>query len=246
MNSSQNDNKDKSKKDNIVPFKARTKKRPKKEIKKINENVSTSVSEPLINIPTVTKYLAGALILIHIILHVLIDEKLLNEAIINLSFVSGRFTGTAIFEPLALITPLTHILIHGSMLHIGMNVVMLVAFGSGIEKWIGGQKFLIVFFGSALLGLALHIAFNYYTVTPVIGASGGISGLFAVALLMLNRARANMFGSGKYGMLPVIALWIGISLLFGLTGSPDGAGVSWEAHIGGFLGGFLIAKILKL
>ena len=196
--------------------------------------------------PPATKYLAGILIAIHVVVHFIINDDLLNEAIINLGFISGRFTGSAIFEPLALITPLTHIMIHGSLLHLGMNVVMLTAFGSGIEKWIGAQKFLIIFFSAALCGLVLHIAFNFYTVNPVIGASGGISGLFAIALLMLNRTSGNIFGHQKYGMLPVIILWVGISLLFGLMSSPDGAAISWEAHIGGFSGGFLIAKIMKL
>jgi membrane associated rhomboid family serine protease len=127
-----------------------------------------------------------------------------------------------------------------------MNTVMLIAFGSGVEKWIGPKKFLTVFIGSALLGCALHFAVNFYSPYPVIGASGGISGLFAVALLMLNRVNGTTFGNKKYGMLPVIALWVAISLLFGLLGSPDGAAISWESHIGGFLGGFLIAKIMKL
>ena len=199
---------------------------------------------PLLNILPVTKYMLAVFIAIHLVVVFLLSDNSLNWLYTHLGFIPGRFTGTAIFEPLALLTPLSHVFLHGSWLHLAMNSVMLLAFGSGIERWIGGRKMVGVFVVSALFGVGAHFALNSASIFPVIGASGGLSGLFAVALIMLNRFNPNM--SGRYGMWPLILSWVGISVIFGVIGSPDGADVAWAAHVGGFLGGFVAVKLLRL
>jgi membrane associated rhomboid family serine protease len=206
---------------------------------------STPPSEPLINMPPYTKYLLGILIAIHLVVVFLLNEAQTHWVYIHLGFIPGRFTGAALFEPLALLTPFTHLLLHGSWLHLAMNTIMLLAFGAGIEKWIGGKKMIAFFILCGLFGMAAHFALNFNSYQPVIGASGGLSGLFAAALVMLNRRNGAM-ARGKYGLLPLIALWVGISVLFGMMGSPDGADIAWAAHVGGFLGGFAVLKWMKL
>jgi len=131
-----------------------------------------------------------------------------------------------------------------SWLHIAMNGVMLLAFGSGLEKWIGTKKMIQIFFICGIFGVVAHFIFNLNSLDPVIGASGGLSGMFAAALIMLHRQNQGL--GGKYGMMPIIVLWLGISILFGIMGSPDGNSIAWIAHIGGFLGGFAAVKILKI
>lgn len=201
-------------------------------------------TEPLINVPPYTKYLLGLLVAIHLIITFALSEEQAYWVYTHLGFIPGRFTGSAFFEPLALITPLTHLFLHGSWLHIAMNSVMLLAFGSGIEKWIGGKKMLVIFFVCGLCGMLAHLALNFNSVQPIIGASGGLSGLFAAALIMLNRQH-NMV-KGKYGFWPLIGLWVGISIIFGFIGSPDGGEIAWAAHVGGFLGGFALVKWMKI
>ena len=225
---------------NVVPLKVpRKKASPPRQNKPMKEP-----SEPLLNMPPYTKYMLGALIAIHLVIIFVLNEEQAHWIFIHLGFIPGRFTGSALFEPLALITPFTHMLLHGSWLHIAMNTVMLLAFGSGIERWIGGQKMIALFVACGLVGVATHFALNYSSYQPVIGASGGLSGLFAAALVMLNRRHSNM--TGKYGMWPFIALWIGISVIFGFMGSPDGGEIAWAAHVGGFLGGFIVIKLMRL
>lgn len=202
--------------------------------------------EPLVNIPPYTKYLLGVIIAIHLVMTFILSEDQNNWTFLHLGFIPGRFTGSALFEPLALLTPITHMFIHGGWLHIAMNSIMLLAFGAGVEKWIGGKKMIIVFLLCGLFGLATHLALNFYSYQPVVGASGGLSGLFAVALIMLNRQSQGMMTRGKYGFLPLIGLWVGISIVFGLMGTPDGGDIAWAAHVGGFLGGFVVIKILKI
>ncbi len=255
------DNKDNAKnlngKSNVIPLKVpRKKKEPnktssiwgrnKKDESYISSQDVNTNSEPLINLPLYTKYLLGLIIGVHLIVTLILNTEQSNWALLNLGFIPGRFTGTAIFEPLTLLTPFSHMLLHGGWLHIAMNSIMLLAFGAGIEKWIGGPKMITFFVLCGLFGLAAHMALNFHSIQPVIGASGGLSGLFAAAIVMLNRQNGGIFSRSKYGFWPIILFWVGISIMFGIMGSPDGGDIAWAAHVGGFLGGFVVLKLMKI
>ena len=137
------------------------------------------------------------------------------------------------------LSPLTHMFLHSGWLHIGMNMAMLAAFGTGVEKVYGAQRFLAFYLLCGLCGVAVHLAFYHDSVSPMVGASGAISGLFAAVLIVLQRA--GQLPNTKYGIMPFVALWIGISVVFAFMGGAAGAGnIAWTAHIGGFLGGFAL------
>lgn len=201
-----------------------------------------SRQEPMFNIPPATKYLLGTFIAIHVLITFI--PGLRDWAILNFGFIPGAFTGHAPFTVYTLATPLTYAFLHGSWLHLLMNGFMMTAFGSGIERWLGARRMVIFFFLCSLCGIALHFLFYMNAGNPVVGASGGLSGLFAAALVMLNRpyGPADM----KRRILPFALLWIGISVAFGLMGGGDGSSIAWIAHIGGFLGGFLVLKLMKI
>ncbi len=254
MNSNDNKNDDD---DNIVPFE---KKMRKKQVRQQEEprlssmhhnshSSNNTISEPLINMPPYTKYLLGALILTHLIVTFVLNEEQFRWILINLGFIPGRFSGEALFEPMALITPFTNIFFHGGWLHLGMNTIMLLAFGSGIEKWLGGKKMIAFFVICGLFGVAFHFLLNMNSINPVIGASGGISGLFAAALVMLNQQSGGHM-AGRFGLWPIIIIWVGVSVLFGFIDSPQmgiaKGEIAWAAHVGGFLGGFITLKAMKL
>ncbi|HPF78478.1 MAG TPA: rhomboid family intramembrane serine protease [Alphaproteobacteria bacterium] len=226
------------KQSNVIPL------RPQKKKTEPPPPKPDPAHEPLINLPPYTKYLIAIILAIHVVVTLLLTAEQAHWVYINLGFIPGRFSGAAIFQPLALLTPLTHLFLHGSWLHVGMNTVMLLAFGSGVERWLGGQKMIFLFITSGLFGAATHFALNYDSISPVIGASGGLSGLFAAALIMINRYNDGM--TGKYGMWPFIILWIGLSVVMGMMGSPDGSQIAWAAHVGGFLGGFIMLKLMKV
>ncbi len=171
-----------------------------------------------------------------------LNFKLTNFVFSQFGFIPANFSGINSFEPIALITPISHMFLHGGWLHIGMNCIMLLAFGSGVERWLGGKAMLIILLFSGVAGAFIHFILNIESVFPVVGASGGLSGLFAAALIMMNQGGAQ---TGRYGIWPFIVLWVGISVVLGSMGSPDGNEVAWAAHVGGFLGGFVILKLLR-
>ncbi len=196
-------------------------------------------SEPFINLPTVTKILVGVIIALHIITAVLLDPPAQYWVMEHFGFIAAYYTGDFPGWP-AFAGPITYMFIHGSWLHIGMNSVMLVAFGSGVEKWMGGKRMFTLFFLCGLAAALIQFILSPFSTNPMVGASGGISGLFAAVLLMFQMQ--GRMGTGKHGILPFIALWIGISVIFGLLGGPDGSTIAWAAHIGGFVAGLLLLK----
>lgn len=219
--------------DNVLHFKPRPPAPP--------ENRKGPKPPPMLNIPPATKYLAGILLGIYAVITLagLICGAVPSIATIAGGFIPASWSGAAPFMIWTPITPLTSILLHGSWMHVGINTLMLVAMGSGIEKWMGVKRYLLLFFGSGLIALLTHFAFEPFSDTPIVGASGGISGIFA-AILMGMKGR-----DGNYsGILPMALAWIGISVLFGLMGSPDGSSVAWIAHIGGFIGGLGMTKLM--
>lgn len=207
------------------------------------ERKTISAAEPMINMPPVTKWLIGLILITHIIVHYALSPEQQDWVMMNLGFVPESFNANP-FSHTVLASIVTHTFLHGGWMHVVMNLFMLAAFGSGVEKWLGAKRLIILFVASALFGVAAHYLLNAHSTFPMIGASGGLSGLFAAAIVMLSRGQQEM--GGRVGILPFALIWIGLSIAFGMMGGPDGSMIAWAAHVGGFLGGFLVLKFMKV
>ncbi len=207
------------------------------------ERARNSASEPMINIPPITKWLIGFILAIHILVGVALNPEQGTWVIEHFGFTPEKFHDGNI-DIYALSSLITHMFLHGGWMHVVMNLFMLAAFGSGVEKWLGSRRMLILFFASGLLGVAAHYILNTASAYPMIGASGGLSGLFAASIVMINKGQREM--GGRIGILPFALLWIALSIGFGMMGAPDGSAIAWAAHVGGFLGGFLVLKLMKI
>ena len=73
--------------------------------------------------------------------------------------------GSDLFKPHQIIT---HIFMHGSLMHLIFNMFMLVMFGGQLEKVWGAKKFLIVYFVSAIGAVILQLGINYYNYASVL------------------------------------------------------------------------------
>lgn len=217
--------------------------RLRREKDKLDRKIASDAAGPIINMPPFTLALLITIVGIHILMSQILSPEQAETIILNFSFIPEHFSNGDI-GGLTLLTPLTHMFLHGSWMHVAMNALMLAAFGSGIERWIGSKRMAILFIGSGLLGAAAHYFLNASSPHTMIGASGGISGLFAGAILMLSRGQREM--GGRWGILPFVLLWIGLSIGFGMMGAPDGSAIAWASHVGGFLGGFAILKLMRV
>ncbi len=196
---------------------------------------------PLLNLPFVTKSMLVIFLAVHILSDVIVSDQTQYWIFSHFGFVPAYYTGAMPFGWEALVGPLTFTFLHGSWTHILLNGFMMMAFGTGVERWMGGKRLFAFFMLCNLCAALAQFVFDPYSTAPVIGASGGLSGLFAAVLLMMQQQQG--LGSGnRYGIWPFIILWIVISVVFGMIGGPGGSSIAWAAHIGGFLAGFVLYK----
>jgi membrane associated rhomboid family serine protease len=199
---------------------------------------------PLINLPPITKALLLITVAVYAVTFLLLDEAARASLFLNFGFVPAIWTGESSYsiDMNTLISPLTYMFLHGNMMHIVMNGTMLMAFGAGIEKWMGAKKFLWFFILCGIASVIVETLIHPFSQHPVVGASGAESGLFAAILIMLQSQ--GRLPTAKYGIWPFAAFWIGLSLVFGLIGgSVAGSQIAWAAHLGGFIAGFGLLKL---
>jgi membrane associated rhomboid family serine protease len=138
--------------------------------------------------------------------------------------------------------------LHGSWTHIGVNSVWLLAFGPVAARRFGWMLFLVFFLVCGVAGAAVHLVLNWADPNPLIGASAGISGLMAAAFRMLSfEPRVT-----PVPLEPILsrrillwtAIWVGVNFVAGKMGIGAGGGgdaVAWQAHLGGYAAGLLLA-----
>ncbi len=185
------------------------------------------------NLPPLTRALVAAFVIIHLPLYLMVSPPERFEIFNLLGFVPGRFSGEESFFWFTPLTPLTHVFIHGSWMHLLFNVVMTLAMGTFFEKQYGAKRMAVFVVFCALAGALVHFLFSPFSSIPVIGASGAISGLFGVVILSLAR-NGRMMPMGKYGPVPLLIFWGVLMVAIGLL---SGESIAWQTHLGGYVGG---------
>ncbi len=149
---------------------------------------------------------------------------------------AGRYGG---------LTLLTAFFLHGSFFHLAGNLYFLVVFGDDVEDYLGRWPYLVVILTATVVGALLHIAPRPDSSIPVIGASGGISGLIAFYGMQFPKAQLGFWwGYPLFRWIRMrAAVWLMVWILFQSLGAlRQIAGVtqvSFLAHLGGALSGFL-------
>jgi membrane associated rhomboid family serine protease len=121
--------------------------------------------------------------------------------------------------------------LHGSVLHIFFNMLMLWWFGRPLEHLLGRGRFLAIYFISILAGSAGALLINPDTFT--VGASGAVFGILGAGLI-LERHNINVFGGSA-----LIIVILNLALSFTLNS------VSIGGHVGGLVGGGLCVLVLS-
>lgn len=192
-------------------------------------------------LPPFAGYMALILVGIHAILSFALSDAKVWDLRMVFAFIPGVFTGEVpVHSHLFVLSPLTHMLLHGDWTHVVVNSLMLLAFGSFIEKKLGSRVVVFFFVTGGIAGSALYFALHPFTAIQLIGASSGISSLFGVALLCLHAERKDIFGGGSPWKL--VFLWSAIMLVIGLL---SGGSIAWQAHLGGFLSGVFLYRQMQ-
>ena len=136
-------------------------------------------------------------------------------------------------------TLVTSCFLHGSILHLGFNLLVLWQVGPFLERAVGRARFLPLYLGAGICGSAFSaIAGRLFGTSLSIGASGAICGLIGAILVVGARTQ------GWRGPLArQMAGWLAFLFVLGLAKNLQGGVVQVDnaAHIGGALGGVVIA-----
>jgi membrane associated rhomboid family serine protease len=151
-------------------------------------------------------------------------------------------------------TLVTSMFLHGGWAHLGGNMLFLWVFGDNLERVMAHARYLLFYLLCGIAAGLAHIAFNANSTMPSVGASGAISGVMGAYLILFPRVR--VFTLVPLGLfmtslaLPawlMLIYWAFLQFFGGLTsivGEQTG-GVAFWAHLGGFLAGAVLIKILE-
>ncbi|GJD97228.1 rhomboid family intramembrane serine protease [Methylobacterium iners] len=177
------------------------------------------------------------------------------------------FARYVVAEPAAMPwTFASYALLHGSWMHVIFNTVWLAAFGSPVARRCGPLRYGALALAGAIAGGALHVLINPSSTAPLVGASAGVSALMAAAARFVFQPPPTGRASAPPWQLPprqplqtipellrnrtavvFLAVWLGTNFLFGIIALPLGAeasAVAWDAHLGGFVAGFLLLPLI--
>ncbi len=219
----------------------------RKDFARQKKSAAKAQNPPFFNagsIPPVTGTLAVLFVVIHVVMAVFFDEAMRMQITSMFGFIPGYFTGVLEWGWYAALGPVTYALLHGGWMHVGVNSVMMLAFGAFVEKEMGGRGFFLFFLFCSFGGALLTFLLSPQSVVPVIGASGGISGLFAAIMIVFyDRGMFGPMGQrlARYGVWPMLGFWLALMMFMGLIFGD----LAWQAHVGGYIVGIAAILLMK-
>ncbi len=158
-------------------------------------------------------------------------------------------------DSLRLSSLLTSMFLHGSWMHVLGNMWFLWIFGDNVEDVMGHGKYLLFYLLCGVAAAAGQMVINPGSDVPMVGASGAIAGVMGAYIIKFPRARILtlvfvfvFITTFEVPAVLMLAYWFIIQLFSGVgsiarTHTSEG-GVAFFAHVGGFLAGMLLIKLM--
>jgi membrane associated rhomboid family serine protease len=213
--------------------------------------------EPVFNLPAVVVAFIVICVGAHLVSGYLLDQSQYLWLLLHAAFIPALYSGEIQLDFFPVAGPVTYSLLHGGVAHLAVNMIWLAAFGSPLANRIGALRFVFFWIAASLAAAGLHYLIHPTSPSPLIGASGAISGMMGAAARFGFRIDRSS-GSAAFGgpVLPIttvlrmrgtvafLAVWMAINLVTGLVGVDPGqeSQIAWEAHIGGFVIGFFFVS----
>jgi len=214
-------------------------------------------SEPIFNIPSVIVLFIALMTVIHLLRAFVLPAAWGNAVITALAFIPVRYIHPLAEQDLLgwLAGPVGYSLLHGGWVHLIFNCVWLAAFATPLAQRIGAVRFVLLWVTSAAASAFFQAFVTDFANIVLIGASGVVSATvgaacrFSLALSGTSAMRYARFAPrlGIFEALthrPVV-MFIGMWALsnalvvYGAGVPTEGYTVAWQAHVGGFLFGYL-------
>ncbi len=161
---------------------------------------------------------------------------------------AGQISLSAAFLPM-----LTSMFLHAGWLHVIGNLWFLWIFGDNIEDQLGHFRYLLFYLICGFAAAITHIALNFGSSLPTVGASGAISGVMGAYLLLYPRAKVQtlvvLVVFFTFWWVPAwffLCYWFLLQFLSGaaaIAGTARATGIAVWAHVGGFVAGLILIKV---
>jgi hypothetical protein len=157
-----------------------------------------------------------------------------------------------------LLTALTSMFMHGGWEHLLGNMLFLWIFGNNVEDALGHVRYLVFYLCGGFAATALQtfvtlsVASGADATIPNLGASGAVSAVLGAYLVLLPHARVLtlfFFVLREVPAILLLGLWFVLQLVSGsasLAHPQPGGGVAFFAHVGGFVFGALLVKLVAV
>jgi membrane associated rhomboid family serine protease len=169
---------------------------------------------------------------------------------LDFGFVPTRFLQDPIREFLTIFSAM---FMHGGWLHLLFNMWFLWIFGDNVEDRLGRPRYILFYLSSGIIATLSHLFVEQGSAIPLIGASGAIAGVLGAYMSLFFNARVTVifppfiFFRFDLPAWLVISEWFLVQFLNGmasLAGAGAESGTAFFAHIGGFLAGLLLVRLL--
>jgi len=198
--------------------------------------------QPIFNVPPITLWLSGVMVLVFAALHLVPDVA--YPVASRMAVYPAAFADLGQLSPLDALTVVASLvfyaLVHIEPIHLIANLGFFLAFGSVCERQFGLRRYTVLLLVTTVVAALVQVAASWGSGAPLIGASGAVSGCIA-AFCRLALARHDP--AGRRLALNLIGFTIIANALFALMGGGFigvDAQIAWQAHIGGFLAGLLL------
>lgn len=230
----------------------------------------TPERQPIFNLPPVVAAIAGLFVLVEALDGFVLNESARNELLVWFAFIPYRLVDISAAPggiwPLFW-TPFTHAFLHAGWEHVLLNTLWFLIFATPVTRRYGSPKLILLFLLSALAGAAAFAATTLPGFSILIGASGGVAGLTGAAVrfmfqpiqvavhpetgerIVLGRRLATIGEVFRHPTARIFTImWIllnGVVPLIPLFMPGMQVEVAWQAHLGGFLFGFLAVPLFE-
>lgn len=194
--------------------------------------------------------IAGVTILVSLAIEFL---GLGQVAALHAGFVPGRaslgFAGDLPGLVPVILTPLSSALIHGGLIHLMFNMVMLLYIGNATERAVGAPAVVVLYIVGAYAAAFAQWLADPGSAVPMVGASGAVSALVGAYSLLYGRQKTKDVGPIPGWLLHVVWLataWTLINLMIGMLSWRAGTPIAAAAHVGGFIAGLILCRPLLM
>lgn len=169
---------------------------------------------------------------------------LLNFALFPVALTGDAVTGGFMPPSLSLVT---YMFLHGSWMHVLLNMLFLWVFADNIEDAIGHGRFLLFYLLCGIAGGAAHALAAPQSNVPLVGASGAIAGVIAAYMMLRPCARITVL---LFGFVPLRLASYWVLGFWALTQvwhvfSIEKSDTAWWAHVGGLLAGVALITVIR-